>query len=178
MKGAVFIALSEMVEQELGLNTWLETLDEAGLEGVYTATATYDDVEIFTLVSVLCKKLNLEAPTLLHKFGVVLFDFLHGGHTRYAESRPDFFSFINSIDGVIHVEVHKLDEDARPPSIKVVEQSEDSVTLRYVSERKLCHLAEGLLEGAAKLYGRSITTKQHTCMHEGADHCLIHVKAL
>lgn len=175
MKGSVFIALNDMIEQQLGLKAWLEVLDEAGLEGAYTATATYDDQEIFTLVGILCKKLNMEAPVLLHQFGVHLFDCLHRGHTAYAESQPDFFAFINSIHGVIHVEVHKLDEDARPPSIKVVAQSEGQATLRYESDRKLCHLAEGLLEGAARLYGLHITTRQSLCMHEGADHCLIEV---
>lgn len=173
MKGAVFIALNEMVVEQHGLGAWLSIVDEADTDGVYTSTSNYDDAEMFSLVEVICKTLNAPADAVLKEFGIYLFDFLHKAHPVFAEAQPDFFSFIESIDGVIHVEVHKLDENAQTPEIDVTKCSETQAHLRYKSPRKLCHLAEGLLIGAASLYGIEITVSQTACMHSGSESCTL-----
>lgn len=175
MKGAIFIALNEMVVEQYDMATWFDIIDEAGASGSYTSGETYTDEELFAIVTVICAKLKVELPDILKAFGIYLFDYLHKAHPVFADQQPSFFDFIQSIDGVIHVEVHKLNEDALTPKINVEQVNDDNAILSYYSPRKLCHLAEGLLTGAAKHYGIEITISQSQCMHEGADDCHLHL---
>ena len=50
MKGAIFIALNEMIEELHGLDTWFNISDQAGVEGIYTSTDNYSDDELFKIV--------------------------------------------------------------------------------------------------------------------------------
>ena len=171
MKGAIFIALNEMIEREYGMGAWLDLLDKANSNGVYTSTKHYPDEELFEIVGHFCDRYQIELPNALRVFGDFLFHFLHKAHPVFADSKPDFFSFIGSIDGVIHVEVHKLDENAKPPRITLESIEGNRAVLNYFSERKLCYLAEGLLTGAAAHYGLKIEIEQTRCMHDGAESC-------
>ena len=171
MKGTVFIALNQMIEDGHGLDVWLSILDEAESDGVFVGTKNYPDDSLFSIVGATCRQLDISVEEALRSFGEYLFDFLHKAHPIFATNQPDFFSFIQSIDGVIHVEVHKLDEHARTPDIKVQQVSDHEALLNYHSERKLCYLAEGLLLGASKHYGIQITIEQTQCMHDGAEQC-------
>jgi predicted hydrocarbon binding protein len=171
MKGVIFIALNDMIVEKSGLAAWITILDQASLDGIYTATENYSDAELFKLVGVISSELNLDQEQTLCAFGEYLFDVLHNSHTMFADSKRNFFDFIGSIDGVIHVEVHKLDNNACPPLIKVIKQEHRTATLMYQSKRKLCHLAVGLLAGAAKHYGIEISIEQTLCMHDDHGHC-------
>lgn len=171
MKGAVFIALQEMIVEKAGLEVWHNVLDAAGNDGVFTATMNYDDAELMALVGAVCDTLDMSAVEAQRLFGHYLFGFLHRGHPIFADSKPDFFSFIESIGGVIHLEVVKLDEQARPPKIDVSLNENGTANLTCFSERKLCYLAEGLLNGAAEHFGIKIKMDHFKCMHDGHECC-------
>lgn len=173
MKGSVFIALNEMVESEGGLNLWHRLLDETGDKGVFTSTATYDDARLVNLLVAYQGWKGDELKAVLKQFGEFLFAFLHKGHPAFANSQASFRAFIESIDGVIHLEVTKLDPDARPPRILVESMDDGRARIQYHSERKLCFLAEGLLHGAAGFFGTSIKIDHPTCMHHGAPNCVL-----
>ncbi|MCG8669725.1 MAG: heme NO-binding domain-containing protein [Pseudomonadales bacterium] len=175
MKGAVFIALGDMVSEAHGLNTWLSLLDEVCDDGVYTATMNYDDERLYRLVEAICSRLKVDASDALKSFGEYLFAALHKSAPIFADSKTTFLDFVESIGSVIHIEVYKLDEKARPPKITVLERTENSADLRYESDRKLCYLAEGLLKGAAGHYGVEVSVSQTQCMHEGADSCVLRI---
>lgn len=178
MKGAIFIALNEMIEEQQGLDTWFKIIDQANVEGIYTSTENYSEEELFKIVGVICELLKADLPDILKAFGEYLFHFLHKAYPMFADQKPDFFDFIKSIDGVIHVEVHKLDEHAQTPKITVNQLSAHQAILEYYSPRKLCYLAEGLLLGSAQHYGIHIQTAQTRCMHDGAESCLIQLDEL
>lgn len=171
MKGTIFTAFNQMIEEHHGLEVWLAIIDEADSDGIFISSKTYSDDILFRIVTAACDQLNISLQEALRVFGEYLFHFLHKTHPVFTSSQPDFFSFIQSIDGVIHVEVHKLDEEAQTPDIKVQQLSHDEALLDYHSDRKLCHLAEGLLLGASKHYGIQIAISQTQCMHDGAAHC-------
>lgn len=175
MKGAVFISLNEMVVEEHGISVWLDIIDEAKVDGVYTGTKNYPDEELYSVISVICQKLGGEPSDIVRRFGEYLFQSLHKANPLFADSQPDFFRFIESIDGVIHVEVHKLDEHAQTPNISVDMINSNEAILSYESPRKLCYLAEGLLLGAAAYYGVAVDITQMQCMHNGADRCRLHL---
>lgn len=178
MKGAIFIALNEMIEEQKGLDVWFKIIDRANVSGIYTSTENYSDEELFKIVGVICELLEADVSVVLKSFGEYLFHYLHKSYPMFADQKPNFFDFIQSIDGVIHVEVHKLDEHAQTPKINVIQVNEHKALLEYYSPRKLCHLAEGLLLGSANHYGIKISVAQTQCMHKGAEKCHLHLEEL
>lgn len=175
MKGAIFIALNELVEQNFGLDVWLSVLDKAKESGVYTSVETYQDDQLFALAGALSEEVGVPIDQLLPTFGQFLFGFLYEGHPDFVDRCDDYFSFIASVGEVIHKEVHKLDKDARPPSVSFEKHNDTEGTLTYRSERQLCKLAEGLLTGASAHFKNNISLNHDQCMHHGASHCEIRI---
>ncbi len=177
MKGAVFIALNEMVEERFGIDTWEEILEEVKpeSEGIYTSTENYPDQEVVDYVLVISKKLDIEPSEVTRVFGKFLFGELNKKHDIFTKLSPDLFQFLNSIEGIIHKEVRKLYENPSLPTMECTILNKNDLRLKYTSPRKLCFLAEGLIFGAAEYYNEEITLEHNQCMHDGHDSCEIRV---
>lgn len=176
MKGAIFVALQEMIMDEFDLEFWHKIIDAVGSDGIYTTTLNYGDSELMALVEEVCSRLSISRADALRHFGQYLFGFLHRGNPTFANSKADFRSFIASIDDVIHQEVMKLDDQAHPPRLEVQISSNDEILLRYSSKRNLCHLAEGLLTGAADHFSIAIELEQLCCRQQGAEFCEFRIR--
>jgi hypothetical protein len=142
-------------------------------DGIYTSVEDYPDSELFSMVGASSKIVDVPAPTLVEQFGAYMFDVLNSKSPIFSEQQPDFFSFIKSIDGVIHKEVKKLYDSPNLPSLDCEQISDNKLNIKYSSPRKLCFLAEGLIRGAAKHYGVDYSLQHETCMLNDSDHCLI-----
>ena len=173
MKGSIFIALNEMVEEVAGMAAWDAALSEVNPDsgGIYTSVDTYPDEELFALVDTLSSQLNIPFNDLVRMFGVNLFAFLNSRYPMYVESADSLFTFLESINNDIHKEVQILYPSAYLPAIDCKRISDLEVEMHYASRRKLCVLAEGLVMGAAKQFGKNINFKHELCMHDGNDHC-------
>lgn len=171
MKGVVFNILEEMVVEHFGMQVWNDILDTAETEGVYTAGQSYPDEQLFELVGIVCKKLNMSSEMIIGSFGEYMFHRLHDRHPSFIEKEPTLKSFLKSIESVIHVEVRKLYQDPNLPSFEYFDQSDDHLIMRYHSPRKLCILAEGLIRGASSHYAQKISLTHTTCMHKNDPHC-------
>lgn len=178
MKGVVFNILEDMVTEQGGLLMWQKVLDKAGVEGGYTAVSTYSDDELFSVVGAVVEELNVPAEEVISAFGVYMFGQLARRYPVFTESCSDFFSFLESIDSVIHLEVKKLMTETNLPSIRCTRESDTQLLMDYRSPRKLCILAEGLIYGAAEHYGCKIKIDHPVCMHKGADHCDLQVSLI
>lgn len=173
MKGAVFTILQEMVEEQAGIDVWDSLIQSCDLpsKGIYTSAATYDDDEILQLVAKLAEATNTPAPELLKSFGSFLFGKLHASLPPTVELPDNFFDYMEKVDSVIHVEVKKLDREAITPEVSVLSRSNTTLTLRYCSARQLCHLAIGLIQGAADYFDERISIAMPICTVDGHDHC-------
>ena len=99
---------------------------------------------------------------------------------RFAENYGVFFEghnslkeFLLTVDGVIHVEVRKLYPEAGLPEFTYDNGQPDKLTMLYKSQRKLCALAEGLIEGSAEHFNENCSINHEVCMHKGSDHCAL-----
>lgn len=179
MKGIVFTSLADMVEESHGIEVWENVIEGSGAahEGVYTAGQNYPDSELFDLVEALRDELNVDTNDLIRAFGVYLFDVLISLHPHFIEQQPTFIGFLKSIQDVIHIEVRKLYDDAVVPDFLYEQQSEQTLTMHYQSPRKLCMLAEGLIEAAAKKYQVKYHLEHSECMHKGAQQCTFEIQS-
>ncbi|WP_157822342.1 heme NO-binding domain-containing protein [Psychromonas sp. Urea-02u-13] len=176
MKGIVFNQLQEFVESEHGIVLWDKALTACDLpsQGVYVSTMNYDDSELQGLVGFFCNHLSVDAPTLVRAFGEYLFPRLFVMAPDQAKEAKNLKAFLLMIEDIIHVEVRKLYPDASLPEFDYQDNNQDLLML-YRSPRKLCHLSEGLIKGAATHYQEKVSIKQTCCMHHGADHCAIEI---
>ncbi|BBB30404.1 heme NO-binding domain-containing protein [Neptunomonas japonica] len=179
MKGVIFNILEEMVEEHCGMAVWNEILNEnLSDDGVYTASESYPDEKLFSLVGAVCDRTKLPMEKVVGDFGEFLFTGLASRHPTFLENPTDLKSFLKSIHSVIHVEVRKLYDNPNLPSFEYNEPDSDVLVMTYRSPRKLCILAEGLVRGAAAHYKTNIEINHPVCMHKGADCCELHVRFL
>lgn len=173
MKGIIFTCLRDHVEEAVGIGAWDECLDAVSpdSEGIYVGTANYTDDELFAIVGQLSKQLEVPVPDLIRGFGVFLLPRLIEVYPDKRVSEGGAQAFLGRIGGVIHEEVYKLFPDARPPCVRVVEESPGKMRLRYHSKRKLSALAEGLIEGTAQHFGITIEQKLESSIVDGAETC-------
>lgn len=177
MKGAVFIALNDFIESQFGIERWEAILTEAkpASGGIYTSVENYQDSEMLDLVHATCQQLGVSRSQALNLFGVYLFGVLNKKHPIFTSLQPDLFRFLATVEDIVHTEVRKLFDGVYLPVITAVSQTSNTIVLRYESKRKMCELAEGLIQGAADFYQVNINMTQKACYHTGDDHCLIEV---
>ena len=173
MKGIIFTCLRDHVEEAAGIEAWEECLDAVSPEsdGVYVGTANYSDAELFAIVGQLSKQLGAPIPDLVRGFGVYLLPRLIDVYPDKQVTEGGAQAFLGRIGGVIHEEVYKLFPDARPPCVRVVDESPGKMRLEYHSKRKLSALAEGLIEGTAQHFGITIEQQVSCSIVEDAESC-------
>lgn len=158
MLGIVFTSLIEMLEEQVSFEFADDVIEAAGLAsaGAYTSVGYYPFEEMQRLLSVLMEKTGKTADQLLHSFGVFLFHKLHATHGPVVTSKKDILEMLDSLNDDIHVQVRKLYTDADLPHFEVLSREPTRMRLKYQSRHDLYALAEGLMDGAAEVYGNKI----------------------
>lgn len=151
MKGVVFTEFIDHAEAAFGEDVVDDVIEEADLPsgGAYTSVGTYDFKEMVALVTGLSKATSVSASDLIHGFGVHLGGSFRDKFQMFFEQQDDLFDFLDSVEKHIHIEVQKLYPDAELPSLKMVDRTDETATLRYRSMRCLEQLACGLIEASA-----------------------------
>lgn len=176
MKGVLFNIVEDVVTSEFGPDVWDDLLGAAGLDGVYTSLGNYDDAEFEAIVVAASEALTLPRSEVLRFAGRRAFPLLVA---RYPDDPAEYGSsreLLAHLDEVIHPQVLTLYPGASPPRFDMAERSEGEAVLVYRSGRRLCHLAEGLIAGAADAYGETVEVDQSQCVLEGADDCHLVVR--
>jgi hypothetical protein len=127
------------------------------------------------LVSEAAKTLQKPSEAILRWFG-------RNAMPLLAEKYPSFFAgpnttrrFLLSLNDIIHPEVRKLYPGAHVPIFDFDSSSPDVLVVGYKSERKLCALAHGFVEGAADHYREDLSFVQTQCMHRGDEKCVFRI---
>ena len=176
MKGIVFNLLEDVVSRQYGDETWTRLLDEAGDDGVYTSLGSYADDKVFALVGAAARALGQSEDHVLRWFGRQSMPLL-------AERYPMFFAglsgtrpFLLTLNDIIHPEVRKLYPGAYVPVFDFDGSSPEMLAMGYRSERKLCALAHGFIEGAADHFHEEAGCEQRLCMRRGDPKCLFELR--
>lgn len=158
MKGVVFTEFLEMVEDKFSPELADRIVNACDLPsgGVYTAVGTYHHDEIVQLVVKLSEETKVAVPDLLRVFGQHMFGRFHAGYPQFFAGITDALTFLEGVEGYIHVEVRKLYPDAELPSFKYERPSPDRMVMTYSSARPFGPLAEGLISACIDHYGGGI----------------------
>lgn len=175
MKGIIFNLLEEVVTQEFGEARWDALLSTAGVSGSYTSLGSYDDAELFKLVGAASGALGKPPADIVRWFGARAIPLLAikypGFFAKHQSTRP----FLLTLNDIIHPEVRKLYPGADVPDFDFDTSSPTTLVMEYRSKRKLCALAEGLIEGAAAHFKETPTIGHPRCMHRGDDACRLEI---
>lgn len=176
MKGIVFNIAQEVVVADHGEDTWDDLLDCVGAAGAYTALGDYPQSELTGIVAAAAQRWDIAPQDVLRHVG-------RNGLPKFVQRYPDLArnhrsarTFLLALNSVIHPEVRKLYPGAHVPHFEFQDTSTGGLRIRYVSERGLCHLAEGLILGAADQFDETVTVTQPMCRHRGDPDCFLLVE--
>jgi len=173
MKGVVFNLLEEAITAEYGEDTWDALLAAAGLHGAYTSLGNYPDAELMALVNVASGKLNVPPSDVVRWFGRKALPMLAARYPKFFTPHTTSRTFVLTLNDIIHPEVRKLYPQASVPDFEFDATEPRALKLVYRSRKKLCHFAEGLIEGTADHYHETVQLSQPECMHRGDQRCVI-----
>lgn len=171
MKGIVFQLLEQTIVEEHGEDTWEEMLEAASLDGAYTSLASYPDEQIGALVSIAAAALHRSPAAVVRWFGLKAFPRLAAKYPDFVVSHSSAIPFLRTLNGIIHPEVRKLYPGAEVPEFEFETAGDNVLIVGYSSRRKLCALAEGLIEGAAAHFHQRVMIDQPICMLQGHSKC-------
>ena len=172
MKGVVFNLLETVVTENYAADIWDDLLDAADSDGVYTSLETYDDADLFNIVTAASKALALPPNDVIRWFGTEAMPHFKKLYPRFFLAHDSSVSFLATLNDLIHPEVRKLYPGASVPDFAMDRVKPDSLELTYRSGKRLCSLAMGMIEGSAPLFGEVATVGETKCMHSGTDCCV------
>jgi predicted hydrocarbon binding protein len=134
----------------------------------FLAVAAYPDEDFDALVERVSAVTGASRPAILRDFG------RYTGKTAFLLLRPEYYAaasgtrdFLLNVEERIHETVRATIPGAAPPHLQVVALGDRGVSIVYTSERRLCHLLEGLVIGTADYYGERFEIEQATCVERG-----------
>ena len=176
MKGIVFNLLEELVRRDYGDEAWDGVLTAAGFGGAYTSLGSYDDAELFGLVRAAADLLGQEPTDVVRWFGREALPLLQRRYPELFAPHAGTRDLVLALNDIIHPEVRKLYPGAVTPEFEFDTRTDDVLRMRYVSPRRMCTFAEGLIEGAAAHYGEAVAIRQTACVHRGDPACLFELR--
>ena len=176
MKGIVFNLLEELVRRDHGEDAWDSLLEATKLDGAYTSLGSYADEEMMKLVAAASQTLQLPPEAILRWFGRNAMPVLAVKYPSFFATQNTTRPFLLALNDIIHPEVRKLYPGAIVPVFDFDLSTPDVLVMGYKSERKLCALAQGFVEGAADYYGEDLSFEHLQCMLKGDQKCMFRVE--
>jgi hypothetical protein len=110
-------------------------------------------------------------PVLLEQFGEFIVPDLLDMYRPMLEPGWRTLDILEHTESAIHNVVRMRNPGAAPPRLHFRRMGPDQVRLSYSSERKMCQVARGIMNGVAKEFGESIRIEETACLHRGAPSC-------
>lgn len=173
MHGIVLAQLKEFVVETYDRETWRTILQEAGLSGkVYVPVTEYPDEDVFAIIGA-AADLTGTAPTEIQTdFGRFLVGPLVGTYGVHVEGDWTGLELIANVEQYIHEALRaKQLSTYTPPELDAEWRGDDRVGLLYRSDRQLCHLARGIIEGVGEHFDESFHIEEPSCTRNGDEYC-------
>jgi predicted hydrocarbon binding protein len=173
VKGIIFNLLEDFLKENLGEEKFEELIESCSLKTrePFVGPGSYPDEDLLAIVDRAVEVTGMTKAAALRAFGKFCIGKFTLKYPLFFSKHSNAKSFLKTLNALHEIEVKKLYADAKPPEFVMEDPSPDRLVMRYVSERKLCLLAEGLIEGVAEHYRSPIRFRQTQCMLEGGSSC-------
>lgn len=177
MHGAVHAEFRQFAIAQVGHGRWTRMLADAGRPSLAPRMAgSYPDEDLVASIGLLAAATKTGPDEVLRLFGRALFPHLVDTYGVLIPPAWGALDLIEHTEGVIHRAIRLRDPAATPPHLRGERTSATEVRVVYDSDRRLCHLARGLLEGVGEHYGEALAIDEPSCLHRGDDHCELVVR--
>lgn len=171
MHGVIHRRLKQYVEERMPDGAWDRVVDHAGVEPkLYLPVAHYPDEEFTSMVDAIADLSGHDAATVRRDFGRFLAPELVSTFSAHVKSDWSMFDLLEHLDDV-YDEIESQNEDNDPPTVSCDRVVSDMAVLTYESDRRLCQVGQGIIEGLANQYGEDVSIEEERCMLDGDDHC-------
>lgn len=174
MKGIMFNLLEDVLGEAYGPDAWDDLLTATGASGIYAALGDYPDVEFFKLIDTAGSFTNRNRDEMLIAFGEAAFARMTERYPAILDGISDSRTFLLSLNRIVQAEVRKLYDGAGCPQFRFA-IAPNMLRIGYSSPRKLCALAQGLIQGVALYFDEEVEVKHPQCTHRGDEACRIEV---
>ncbi|WP_435344632.1 heme NO-binding domain-containing protein [Haloarchaeobius sp. HRN-SO-5] len=166
-------SLKDFVVGEYDAATWRAIQEEAGLDGkIYVPVSEYDDEEAIALVGAASELSGEDEADLLYAFGRYIVEPLVQTYGVHVDREWSGLDLLANVETYIHEALRAKDlSEFTPPALQAKRIDGRTVVIRYGSDRELCKLAEGIIDGVGEHYGESYDIAHGTCQHVGDPHC-------
>lgn len=176
MHGLIFVTWEKYLTERFG-NTFLKAYREIIGETSSTAplvSRVYDDAILLAGVGAASQLAHFPAEVLLREYGRY---FLINGLTSHLCMY--LLSQIHSTRDLLltmrqaHAQMHHIPDGLTPPifAFEALPTSTNGLVLLYDSNRQLCPVLHGAIEGAAERYGERVYVAERSCMKLGDPVC-------
>lgn len=169
MRGIIFTEYLDFIEANYDYEVVDRILSVEGLadDGAYTSVGKYPFEDMVKLLVATTKHTNATIPELMEAYGQHVMKVFYEHYPDFFNLSNDSFSFLSSIEDVIHPQVLKLYPDAELPSFQIERKSEDLLIMTYNSSRKMGDFALGLIQGCLVHYGETATVSKENITEDG-----------
>ncbi|SIS12721.1 heme NO-binding domain-containing protein [Natronorubrum thiooxidans] len=177
MHGIILKTLQAFVVDTYGEDAWLTIQREADLEEkVYVPVTVYPDRDVYELVHTAGELTDQSPRTILAQYGKWVVPALLETYALHIDDEWDGLELIANIQQ-FHTSLRTRDlTTLTTPRIRSERIDENRVKITYDSDRKLCDIARGAIEGVADRFDENLVYQEQTCMHDGDDACRFEIR--
>ena len=145
----------------------------------YSGKQAYPDEVFAELLQSAAAEAGVSESALLHEFGVELgTEFFPAFAPGFYERHSSLTAALLSVEEEIHERVRTALPGSGPPHLSVRPLGADGVVIAYTSDRRLCALLEGLVEGTARRFDTTVEVTHPQCMLRGETSCSVIVQTV
>lgn len=148
MKGIIFKKFLTMLEEQHGYKMVDEVINQSKVKnnGVYLSVGYYSHKELSALISTYALLSKKTVTNVMTEYGAYVFNFFAREYRKMIDGYENAFSFLSSVDNVIHIEVRKLYPDSELPEFITKKMDSSEIILVYKSSRKMAPFALGMMK--------------------------------
>ncbi|MDS0475309.1 heme NO-binding domain-containing protein [Natrinema sp. 1APR25-10V2] len=177
MHGIILKTLQAFVVDTYGEDAWLSIQREADVEEkVYVPVTVYPDGDVYEIARTAGELTDQSPRTILTQYGEWVVPALLETYDLHIDDEWQGLELIANIQQ-FHTSLRTRDMTTlTTPRIRSERLEENRVRITYDSDRKLCDIARGAIQGVAKRFDEELVAEERTCMHEGDDACRFDIR--
>lgn len=177
MKGIINKGIQEMIEAVYGPDNWEKVKSRAGCEEPFFAISQdYPDEMTIELIKAASEVSELPMESVMMEFGKFLIQ------NTFKENYPIYFRLAGSSSRELLLNANRIHKHVRRESATSIENSleydelpDGRLLIKYRSNRKLCPILRGVIQGIGTLFDERLSVRETMCMLNGDRYCLMEV---
>jgi len=180
MHGIVFKIIKDFVVEQYDEATWAAIQEEAGVESkLYLPVSEYPDEEAMAIVAAASELSGIDRDPLLREVGRFAVPTLLDTYGVHVDDDWTALELVANTEEYIHESLREKQlSEFTPPKLRTRRVDEDTAALAYESDRGLCALAEGILDGVGAYMNEPLRVEHRRCVHDGAERCEMVIRAV